>query len=406
MSSFSRLSTAAIGTSLAIAALSTAALVSTQSVSASTPAASGQCAVSGNALVTNLSFTTARGTTSSLGGLVSGDHVAATFTVPANCSVETSLVSYQAPGSSFDANTASQQTVYDVHHLTLGAGTHTLSVNVAPCYFQVDFVRGAAITQLGPAGSQNFYSAQGRLISGTNGGTRSCTTTTGEPTCVSSAPQLSGVSYLVGATIVTDLRGHVASGDRVTATFTVPAHCSMQLSLASYTAPLPYFTRASAPQQKLSDSATGTFGGGVHSLTVTVPSCMFQVDFVHGAVLTTLGSTADTDYENRVISADNGGSTVCVEATPTPTPTATPTPVATPAPISTPAPVATPTTTPAATPAPITTTPAATPPAGHNGGVLGISTPETGSNLPVGLALGLVLMGLALLVAARVRRTA
>ena len=88
---------------------------------------------------------------------------------------------------------------------------------------------------------------------------------------------------------MTTLRGQAASGDTVEATFTVPANCSMQLSLASYAATLPYFTTASAPQQELFQSQTGTFSGGVHSLSVAVPTCMYQVDFVHGAVLSSFG---------------------------------------------------------------------------------------------------------------------
>jgi hypothetical protein len=46
-----------------------------------------------------------------------------------------------------------------------------LSVAVPSSYFQVDFVLGAAIDHLGPAGSNIFYTPQGRLISADNGGT-------------------------------------------------------------------------------------------------------------------------------------------------------------------------------------------------------------------------------------------
>ncbi len=337
----------------------------------------------------------------------------ASFTVPASCSVEVSLVSYQAPSSSFDAKTASQQTVFDSKDATFSAGAHSLAVDVPPCYFQVDFVRGAVIQHLGPDGSNNFYGAQGRLISAANGGSKSCSSSgTGGSShvCATSNPQLANVSYLLGGTTtVTDLRGHGGSGETVKATFTVPANCSMQLSLASYKAPLPYFTRQSAPQQVLFDSQTGTFTGGVHSLAVTLPTCMYQVDFVHGAVLTTLGSTPGTDYENRLISADNGGTTSCSATTSTPTPT--PTPTSTP----TPTPTSTPTATPTPTPHTTVTTPTPSAPTGGvqavkttatPGGVLALttSTPGTGANLAIGTAAILVLVGLAFLGLSRIRR--
>lgn len=78
------------------------------------------------------------------------------------------------PAATFSADTANQQTVFDTATATLAAGAHTLSVDVPNCFFQVDFVLGSPISTLGPAGSSNFYGAQGRLISAMNGGTTSC----------------------------------------------------------------------------------------------------------------------------------------------------------------------------------------------------------------------------------------
>ena len=49
---------------------------------------------------------------------------------------------------------------------------------VPNCYYQIDFVCGAPLTNLGPAGSNIFYSAQGRLIDADNGGTCAYTCTT------------------------------------------------------------------------------------------------------------------------------------------------------------------------------------------------------------------------------------
>ena len=85
-----------------------------------------------------------------------------------------SLVVYQAPSSSFDANTANQQVIFDVTTQTLDAGNHTLNVKLPDCYFQADLVFGEPIEQLGPAGSGNFYGSQDRLIRGLNGGQNTC----------------------------------------------------------------------------------------------------------------------------------------------------------------------------------------------------------------------------------------
>jgi hypothetical protein len=50
-------------------------------------------------------------------------------------------------------------------------------------FYQVDFVLGSTIDQLGPAGSNLFYSAQGRLLSADNNGSQAA------------APTLSGTLF-------------------------------------------------------------------------------------------------------------------------------------------------------------------------------------------------------------------
>jgi hypothetical protein len=108
-----------------------------------------------------------------------GDVITVAFNVnvPAGQTHEVTFVSYTAPGPTFDANTASQQQIYDVATGNFGPGTHTLTIHVPNCYYQVDFVCGYAIDKLGPAGSNIFYSPQQRLISADNGGTHCCTGT-------------------------------------------------------------------------------------------------------------------------------------------------------------------------------------------------------------------------------------
>jgi uncharacterized repeat protein (TIGR01451 family) len=100
------------------------------------------------------------------------------FTVAGGCKdIQLSLVSYKAPGPQFSEQTADQQQLYDSKTGTYSAGTYSLAVNVPGCYYQIDFVYGTPIAHLGPAGTNNFYGKQGRLIASTGGGTASCSST-------------------------------------------------------------------------------------------------------------------------------------------------------------------------------------------------------------------------------------
>src|SRR5258708_3505737 len=60
--------------------------------------------------------------------------------VSLRCSVEISLVSYEAPDPDYNASTAAQQAEFDHETEFLAAGTHFLSVRVPNCYYQVDLV--------------------------------------------------------------------------------------------------------------------------------------------------------------------------------------------------------------------------------------------------------------------------
>jgi hypothetical protein len=114
-------------------------------------------------------------TVSSLAGQVAeGDTVTANFTVAAGRSVTLSLVSYEAPAPTSNAENLQYQEVFRLATGTFAAGTHSLTVKAPNCYFQVDFVGGVAIDHFGPAGSNILYGVQGRLIGFANGGSAPC----------------------------------------------------------------------------------------------------------------------------------------------------------------------------------------------------------------------------------------
>jgi hypothetical protein len=134
------------------------------------------------------------------------------------------------------------------------------------------------------------------------------------PTCTPT-----NVSYSIdnnnSFTTVTNLRGATQQGESVTVTFTVPAGMNDTLTLASYTAVGPTYSASTAYEQQLFDVATGTFAPGTHTLTVLIPNCYYQIDFICGTAINQLVPTtggpdsANIAYaaENRLISADNSG---------------------------------------------------------------------------------------------------
>src|SRR5262249_31053653 len=126
--------------------------------------------------LSNVSYTVIHGATTTTvsdlsGNTHQGDTVTVSFTVTTSTPTEVSLVAYNSPGPAFDATTASQQVIFAQASGTFTYGQHSLSVTLPANYYQVDFVLGDAITHFGPAGSNIFYTPQGRLVSADNGGT-------------------------------------------------------------------------------------------------------------------------------------------------------------------------------------------------------------------------------------------
>ncbi len=100
-----------------------------------------------------------------------GDVVTVHFTVNGNQPQRLSFVSYTAPDRFFNAANAGLQSVYEAQTGIFLPGNHQLSVKIPESYYQIDFVCGEIIDKFGPAGSNIFYTPQGRLISADNDGT-------------------------------------------------------------------------------------------------------------------------------------------------------------------------------------------------------------------------------------------
>ena len=117
------------------------------------------------------------------GNTQQGDTVSVTFT--ATMTEQITIVSYVAPGSTFNQSTAYQQQIFDECTGTFSSGTHTLTVQIPNCYYQIDVICGPAICELapptyngcayGPDSANVLYHAQNRFLSGDNGGSQCCT---------------------------------------------------------------------------------------------------------------------------------------------------------------------------------------------------------------------------------------
>ena len=129
------------------------------------------------------------------------------FTLAPGCfDVALSLVSYMAPNANFSRETASQQVLYAATTGTFSSdapsfGRHIIEVAMPSCFWQVNFVFGQPIVNLGPALSSNFYQDQGRLIAGSEGGFGSCSGIAAptQPIPTASVPPIGGVPSTGGS---------------------------------------------------------------------------------------------------------------------------------------------------------------------------------------------------------------
>jgi hypothetical protein len=129
-----------------------------------------------------------------------GDTVTVNFTIaPHTQPITLSLVSYNAPGPHTNASNADEDTLFADSTGTFGPGQYSLTVQLPNNYYEVNFVAGVALTQVGPAGSSISYQAQGRLLGADGGGTNAVQNFT-----------LSGT--------VTDTNGNLLAGATITLT--------------------------------------------------------------------------------------------------------------------------------------------------------------------------------------------
>ena len=126
--------------------------------------------------------------------------------------------------------------------------------------------------------------------------------------------------------LTSQLQKAVRMGQKLKMCFTVPKSSGYSTySLVSYTAPAATFIQSLAHLQEVFDYQTITVGpnGGNVCLEIKVPSCFFQVDFVKGCIIRTLGpyDTNPTNFyyhptQNRLLAFANGGNNACIPTKP------------------------------------------------------------------------------------------
>jgi hypothetical protein len=133
--------------------------------------------------------------------------------------------------------------------------------------------------------------------------------------CVKGDGVAQSIVYKVNGTTVSQLAGNVKSGSKVQVSFTVAGSTSTRFSLVSYTAPAAAFSYGKASEDRVYKSDSRVLNaGGSYTLTVTVPDCYFQVDFVKGCVIEKFGPSTTNNYygrQGRLIASANGGSHYC-----------------------------------------------------------------------------------------------
>lgn len=159
-----------------------------------------------------------------------------------------------------------------------------------------------------------FLGAAGLAVALFSGLLITATGAAAEGDCPEGNAAISGFNFSVnGGPAVTTMEGNVEPGDSVQANFTIAEGCEgIEVSLAAYMAPSAAWSIGNADKQVLYDSGTGSFAAGQHNLTVDVPDCHYQTDFVRGAVIEQF-SPPDQLYgaQGRLLDHANGGNPSC-----------------------------------------------------------------------------------------------
>lgn len=117
--------------------------------------------------------------------------------------------------------------------------------------------------------------------------------------------------YVVAGVPFVDIPAALVPGSVLMVNFTLSAECAATLSFVSYNAT--QAVNPPLPPQTVFSSQTGEFGTGTAQLSIIVPPCFYQIDFVRGGVIRTFDPDQGVTYhdQERFIDGSTGGS-ACV----------------------------------------------------------------------------------------------
>ena len=123
--------------------------------------------------------------------------------------------------------------------------------------------------------------------------------------------------YKINGIVKPGLNNYVHQGDQVKVFFTVSGSQDTYFTLVSYKAPDSTFNPSTAKYQEIFDvdSKIVSCGQSVDSLTVMVPNCYFQIDFVKGCAIQKFDEPTNKFYspQERLYEGDNGGTQSCCQ---------------------------------------------------------------------------------------------
>jgi LPXTG-motif cell wall-anchored protein len=115
--------------------------------------------------------------------------------------------------------------------------------------------------------------------------------------------------FTINGKFASTLHNMVHQSDSVKAFFNIAKGCTdIPVGLVSHTLPENTFVKAHVSEQKVFDSAKGSFNAGMHTLgPINVPPCNFQID---------LSALAHKGQPGHTFSSAVGGTTPCAGTTP------------------------------------------------------------------------------------------
>lgn len=172
-----------LATLIAVAAFAIGYTVTTASPASATTTQPQSCTKSAVTIVSPLTVTNGKAELS--------------VDAPVGCKV--GIASYESTSATFNAQSASKQTLYAHDSVTSSGKLLSLGVKVPSCFFQVDAFVGPLIVHLSESHLYN-----GSLVTSTSGGTTQClqtsaTTITHQQTSVTTVPASANTSSAPGA---------------------------------------------------------------------------------------------------------------------------------------------------------------------------------------------------------------